>query len=79
MYIGWFFAFLTGIGMPLFAQFLSKIFNAFSKNVTPKETLQKVQNMFIVMICVGFAIGTCGFIYWTILLRFSNTIARRTK
>jgi len=35
--------------------------------------------MFFVMIGVGVGIGTFGFIYWTILLKFSSKIARRTK
>lgn len=35
--------------------------------------------MFIVMLCVGFGIGSLGFGYWTILLKFSNNVARRTK
>ena len=42
MYVGWLFAFLTGIGLPLFAQFLQKIFNSFGPEVTPQETLRRV-------------------------------------
>jgi len=79
MYVGWLFAFLTGIGLPLFAQFLQKIFNSFGPEVTPKETLRRVQTMFFVMIGVGVGIGLFGFVYWFILLRFSNKISRRTK
>ena len=35
--------------------------------------------MFFVMIGVGAAIGTFGFIYWMILLKFSSKISRRIK
>ena len=31
------------------------------------------------MIGIGFGIGFCATVYWIILLRFSNVIARRTK
>lgn len=34
--------------------------------------------MFI-MLGVGVAIGTCGFIYWNLLLSFSHSVARKTK
>jgi ABC-type multidrug transport system fused ATPase/permease subunit len=79
MYVGWFFAFLTGIGLPLFAQFLSSIFNSFSSTNTPEAMLKNVKIMFGIMIGVGLIIGFFGFMYWNILLKFSNTIARRTK
>jgi hypothetical protein len=39
MYVGWSFAFATGIGLPLFAQFLQQIFNSFGPELTPKQTL----------------------------------------
>jgi ATP-binding cassette, subfamily B (MDR/TAP), member 1 len=79
MYVGWVFAFLTGIGLPLFANFLSRIFNSFSAGVSPTQMLHRIQIVFFVMIGVGAAIGLCGFIYWSILLKFSNIVARRTK
>ena len=79
MYIGWVFAFVTGIGLPLFAQFMATIFNSFGPEIKPDEMLKQVQNMFIIMVVVGLAIGVCGTVYWLILLRFSNIIARRTK
>ena len=79
MYIGWLFAFFTGIGLPLFAQFMSKIFNSFGPNISPKETLNQVRTMFFVMLGVGCGIGVFCTVYWMILLRFSNTISRRTK
>jgi len=79
MYVGWSFAFATGIGLPLFSQFLQQIFNSFGPEVTLKQTLDRVQIVFFVMIGVGAAIGIFGFIYWIILLKFSSKIARRTK
>jgi ATP-binding cassette, subfamily B (MDR/TAP), member 1 len=35
--------------------------------------------MFGIMVAVGIVIGFFGYAYWSILLKFSNTIARRTK
>jgi hypothetical protein len=31
------------------------------------------------MIGIGSAAAICGFIYWSILLRFANAVAKRTK
>ena len=47
--------------------------------MSPKETLKQVEILFFVMIGVGVGIGTFGFIYWIILLKFSSKISRRTK
>jgi len=35
--------------------------------------------MYIAMVCIGAGIGLCSFMYWSVLLRFSNTVAKRTK
>ena len=68
MYVGWVFAFITGIGLPLFAQFLSSIFNSFDDANDPKKMLSQVQTIFFIMVGMGVLIGLTGFIYWWILL-----------
>lgn len=79
MYLGWVCAFLTGVGMPLFAAFLSRIFNSFKYGIDPKKMLNQVQEIFFMMLGVGVVIGLLGYGYWALLLRFSQEIARRTK
>ena len=79
MYFAWMCALLTGVGLPLFAQFIQKMWNSFGGNKTKEDTLNEVTNMYIAMVCVGGFLGLMSFTFWSILLRFSNTVAKRTK
>jgi ATP-binding cassette, subfamily B (MDR/TAP), member 1 len=79
MYLAWLCALLSGAGLPLFAQFIQRMWNSFGSSVTKEDTLDSVTNMYIAMVCIGAFIGLCSFAFWMILLRFSNTVAKRTK
>lgn len=79
MYFAWLCALLTGVGLPLFAQFIQKMWNSFGGSNTAQNTLDQVTNMYIAMVCVGAFLGLTSFTFWSILLRFSNTVSKRTK
>jgi len=42
MYFSWIMSILTGIGMPLFALFISRMFNSFGPAKSPEDTLKTV-------------------------------------
>ena len=79
LYFSWGAALLTGLGLPMFILFISRIFNSFGPDVTPEETLKTVTVMYGIMVGLGAFTGLMGFTYWYISLKFADMIARRTK
>jgi len=79
MYFGWVMSVLTGIGLPLFVLFISRMFNSFGPAESPKDTLKTVTECYGVMVACGAFIGLTGFCYWFISLKFADAMARRTK
>jgi hypothetical protein len=78
MYTGWFFACLTGIGMPVWAVLIGDLFDAFGP-VDPVEAFETIKFFSWIIFFVGLAQWITSYIYWSCLLIFAERVARKIK
>lgn len=75
--MGWIFAFLAGITIPLLFLFMGDVFDSF--NSSPDEARRKVRELMIIMGSIGIGILITGFFQNYFLMTASATIAARMK
>jgi len=79
IFCGWVFAFLSGVGTPLFAFFLGDAINEFKPGAVATEVRTQVRIIFFFILAIGFTVWLFSFLYWICVLTFANSVAMRTK
>lgn len=80
MYIGWFAALVSGLGMPSFVFLIGNVIDSFDPfKTSPEEMLDTISYMSLIFTCVGFAIWFTSYVNYAFLLMFSERIAKKTR
>ena len=77
--IGWIAACLTGFILPCFIWLIGDVFDSFAPGVDPKETRDKIREIFYIMcgLCVGIVITST--LYYATLSAAATNIAARIR
>ena len=79
MYIGWFFACLTGMVLPGCIFLLGRILDSFGPSNNPEETLQGVRETTAIMGILGVFMWITGYLQWSLTLGASIKIGNKIK
>jgi ATP-binding cassette, subfamily B (MDR/TAP), member 1 len=79
IFSGWVFAFLSGVGAPLFAFFIGDAINEFKPDAEAMEVRSEIRIIFFFILAIGVIVWIFSFLYWMCVLTFANSVAMRTK
>ena len=77
--IGGLSAFLTGLGLPSFVFLLGDIIDAFGPTTDAEETLVTIKRICVYFLYIGCAILLFSYAFYTLLILFSERVAKRTR
>lgn len=79
MIIGWICACVTGLGLPGFVFLFRDIINSFNPANGPEATLDAIKRVCFIMVMLGIGIWIFSYLYYTMLLLFSDSIGYKIR